>query len=69
MPDGIFKKTELIANIAIIIVALLLGGVLIKRFLLPGNETTSARSIDPHIPPERKPLCRAWIGPRTGRRC
>jgi hypothetical protein len=50
MPDGIFKKTELIANIAIIIVALLLGAVLVKRFLLPGNETTAARNADPHIP-------------------
>jgi hypothetical protein len=50
MPDGIFKKTELIANIAIIIVALLLGGVLVKRFLLPGSETTTARNTDPRIP-------------------
>lgn len=43
MPDGILKKTELIANIAIILVAILLGGVLVKRFLLPGNDTAATR--------------------------
>jgi hypothetical protein len=48
MPDGIFKKTELLANIAIIIVALLLGGVLVKRYLLTSNDTAQVR--DPRIP-------------------
>lgn len=47
--NGIFRKTELLANIAIIIVAVLLGGVLVKRYLLTGNEAaTQAR--DPRIP-------------------
>lgn len=30
-----FKKIELLANVAIILVALLLGAVLVKRFLIP----------------------------------
>lgn len=34
---NLYKRLELLANIAIIIVALLLGGVLIKRYLLPGQ--------------------------------
>ena len=37
MSDKILKKTELLANIAIIVVALVLGGVLVKRYLLPGG--------------------------------
>jgi hypothetical protein len=50
MSNGIIKKTELLANIAIIVVALLLGVVLVKRYLLPGNETAPARNVDPRIP-------------------
>lgn len=51
MSNGILKKTELIANIAIIVVALLLGGVLIKRYLLTGSEAApAARRVDPRIP-------------------
>lgn len=50
MSDKILKKTELLANIAIIVVALLLGGVLVKRYLLPGSSAPSARNIDPRIP-------------------
>lgn len=49
MSDGILKKTELLANIAIIVVALLLGGVLVKRYLLPSNEAAAVRQ-DPRIP-------------------
>lgn len=49
MSDSILKKTELLANIAIIVVALLLGGVLVKRYLLPGNPAPPAR-VDPRIP-------------------
>ncbi len=48
MSNGIFKKAELLANIAIIIVALLLGVVLVKRYLLSGNEAAQMR--DPRIP-------------------
>lgn len=33
--SGIHKKIELLANVAIIVVAVLLGGVLVKRFLWP----------------------------------
>jgi hypothetical protein len=50
MPDGILKKTELLANIAIIVVALLLGGVLVKRYLLPGGGAAPARGPDPSVP-------------------
>lgn len=51
MSTGIFKKAELLANIAIIVVALLLGAVLVKRYLLSGNEATApARNMDPRIP-------------------
>lgn len=51
MSNTIFKKTELIANIAIIVVALLLGAVLVKRYLLKGDETAApARTVDPRIP-------------------
>lgn len=49
MPNGILKKTELIANIAIIVVALLLGVVLVKRYLLTSNDAATARP-DPRIP-------------------
>ena len=49
MSDRILKKTELVANIAIIIVALLLGGVLVKRYLLTGSPAPPARN-DPRIP-------------------
>ena len=49
MSDRILKKTELLANIAIIVVALLLGGVLVKRYLLTGSPASPAR-IDPRIP-------------------
>jgi hypothetical protein len=48
MSDRLFKKTELLANIAIIVVALLLGGVLIKKYLFTNNE--AAHSADPRIP-------------------
>lgn len=47
MSDRLLKKTELIANIAIIVVALLLGGVLVKKYLLNGDEAARA---DPRIP-------------------
>jgi hypothetical protein len=49
MSNGILKKTELLANVAIIIVALLLGVVLVKRYLLPSNDAAAARDADPHI--------------------
>lgn len=42
-----YKKIEAAANVAIIVVALLLGGVLVKRFLLPGAEPARA---DPRVP-------------------
>jgi hypothetical protein len=50
MSDRLFKKTELLANIAIIVVALLLCGILVKRYILPGNEAAPAQSLDPRIP-------------------
>ncbi|MDX6692656.1 MAG: Redoxin [Blastocatellia bacterium] len=50
MSNGIFRKAELLANVAIIAVALLLGVVLVKRYVLNGNETAPARNLDPRIP-------------------
>lgn len=44
MSDNILKKTELLANIAIIVVALLLGGVLIKRYLLTSDDAVGDRN-------------------------
>jgi len=44
MSDNILKKTELLANIAIIIVAILLGGVLVKRYLLTSDEAFDDRN-------------------------
>jgi thioredoxin-related protein len=38
------KRIELLANVAIIIVALLLGVVLVKRYLLPQEQPPAARS-------------------------
>ncbi|HZI18070.1 MAG TPA: hypothetical protein VEY09_05685 [Pyrinomonadaceae bacterium] len=49
MSDGLLKKTEILANVAIIVVALLLGGVLVKRYLLPGQDAAPARGLDPRI--------------------
>lgn len=54
MSNGLFKKTELLANIAIIVVALLLGAVLVKRYLLPGGDAAPTRNVDPRIPPGTK---------------
>lgn len=48
MSDGIFKKTELVANIAIIVLALLLGGVLVKRYLWPTQD--AAQRVETRIP-------------------
>ncbi|HEY0097694.1 MAG TPA: hypothetical protein VGB76_01970 [Pyrinomonadaceae bacterium] len=50
MSDRLFKKTELIANIAIIVVAILLSGVLVKRYIFSGNEAASAPAVDRRIP-------------------
>ena len=50
MSGEILKKTEVLANIAIIVVAILLGGVLVKKYLLPGNDAGSAASADPRVP-------------------
>jgi len=44
MSDRILKKTELLANIAIIIVAVLLCGVLVKRYLLTGDQSFNDRN-------------------------
>lgn len=50
MSERLFKKTELFANIAIIVVALLLSGVLVKRYFFDGNEAAPAQAADPRIP-------------------
>ena len=50
MSDGILRKTELLANVAIIIVALLLGGVLVRRYLWPGGGEAAPTRADPRIP-------------------
>lgn len=42
------KRIELLANIAIIVVALVLGGVLVKKYLLPGESAgTPPAAIQP----------------------
>jgi hypothetical protein len=35
-----YKKVELLANVAIIVIALLLGAVLVKRYLMPTAQTS-----------------------------
>jgi hypothetical protein len=48
--SNLYKRLELLANIAIIVVALLLCGVLVKRYLLPaqpGPETPEAARVKP----------------------
>lgn len=42
--NNLTKRIELLANIAIIIVAVLLGGVLVKRYLLPQAESPQAQA-------------------------
>lgn len=50
MANRIIKKTELLAHIAIIIVALLLSVVLVKSYIWPDSEVAPTRSLDPHTP-------------------
>ncbi len=42
--DNLNKRIELLANVAIIVVALLLGAVLVKRYLLPQAPSPQAQS-------------------------
>ena len=42
--NNLTKRLEQLANVAIIVVALLLGGVLVKRYLLPQAESTQAQA-------------------------
>lgn len=49
MSESLFKKTEIVANIAIIVVALLLGVVLVKRFFLTRDGADAARRADPRV--------------------
>jgi hypothetical protein len=48
--SNVLKKLDVAANVAIIVVALLLGGVLVKRFLWPASEATPAPAADPRVP-------------------
>lgn len=66
MSDGILKKTEVFANVAIIVVALLLGGVLVKRYLWPGNAATAPRA-DPRIPAGTKATLQGVDWAKNGR--
>ena len=50
MSDNILKKTELLANIAIIIVAVLLGGVLVKRYVLNDGDAPDAQNSVLRVP-------------------
>jgi thioredoxin-related protein len=42
--NNLTKKVELLANVVIIVVAVLLAGVLVKRFLLPQAESPQAQA-------------------------
>lgn len=48
--NSLAKRIELLINIAIIVIALLLGGVLAKRYLWPSDHAASTSDIDPRIP-------------------
>lgn len=52
MNSPLAKKLELLANVAIIVVALLLGAVLVKRYLLP--QPSTAKTADARIQPGTK---------------
>ncbi len=67
MSDRILKKTEILANVAIIVVALLLGSVLVKRYLWPGNEAASAPRADPRIPAGTKATLQGVDWAKNGR--
>jgi len=49
-----WKTTETTANVAIIVVALVLGAVLVKRFLLPIRNPPAVSRPDPRVPPGTK---------------
>lgn len=42
--NNLTKRVELLANVVIIVVAVLLGGVLVKRYLLPQAESPQAQA-------------------------
>src|ERR1044072_5939650 len=42
--NNLTKKVELLANITIIVVAVLIGGVLVKRYLWPQAQSSPAQS-------------------------
>lgn len=42
--NNLTKRLEQLANVAVIVVALLLGGVLVKRYLLPQAESPQAQA-------------------------
>ena len=53
---NLHKRAELLTNIAILIVAILLGVVLVKRFLLTSNEAGTPAGINHIAAAERMPL-------------
>lgn len=49
--SNLYKRVELLANVAIIVVALLLGGVLVKRYLLAPTEPAGGPAAESRIKP------------------
>jgi thioredoxin-related protein len=56
--SNLFRRVELLANVAIIIVAILLGGVIVKRFILnrDGHSHPAAKEL---APGDKVPLAEA----------
>lgn len=50
MRDNFYKRAEFLANVAIVVVALLLAGVLAKRFLFDKREETSTTAANYQVP-------------------
>jgi hypothetical protein len=54
--NNLYKRAELFANIAIVIVAILLGFVLVKRFILNSNEPASPAAANQLAPGDKVPV-------------
>ena|SRR6185295_10264260 len=59
--SNLHKRAELYANIAIVIVAILLSVVLVKRFILNSNEPSSPAAADQLSSGDKVPLQTEWV--------
>src|SRR5205814_10521239 len=50
MMSNVSKKIEVVANIAIIVVAVILGGILVRQYYFANNRDVRSANADPRIP-------------------